>query len=144
MLFIKGALLQSLTFCLRQEYILVEQKIFQITKPNMLSFFLTFQISIGERTIEGSPFSERPLSSHSAFIQHHKSSIFHPTSSIPHSVPEEQNVNEKFQSSFARCLNLPPCAMDQKTWLENELLETRQVNYLMILHILNSIIFHNQ
>ena len=40
---------------------------------------------------------------------------------------EHLGPETKFQSSFARCLNLPPQAMDHKTWLENELLETRQV-----------------
>jgi len=88
------------------------------------------QISIGERTMEGSPFSERPVSSHSAYCQQrleenrqqHKNSIFHP----PSSIPEEEKTSNKFQSSFARSLNLPPCAMDERTWLANELLETRQ------------------
>ena len=94
--------------------------------------FSSLQISIGERTMEGSPFSERPVSSHSAYCQQrleenrqqHKNSIFHP----PSSIPEEEKTSNKFQSSFARSLNLPPCAMDERTWLANELLETRQVH----------------
>ena len=81
--------------------------------------------------MEGSPFSERPVSSHSAYCQQrleenrqqHKNSIFHP----PSSIPEEEKTNDKFQSSFARSLNLPSCAIDERTWLANELLETRQV-----------------
>ncbi len=82
-----------------------------------------FQISIGERTIE-SPFSERPASTSTFYQQKH--SIFHPPTT---SIPEEQKIEMKFQSSFARCLNLPPLAMDQRTWLENELLDTRQVKH---------------
>merc|ERR1712008_54050 len=54
--------------------------------------------------------------------QQHKNSIFHP----PSSIPEEEKTSNKFQSSFARSLDLPPCAMDERTWLANELLETRQ------------------
>ena len=63
---------------------------------------------------------------YSTFLHQHqlKTSIFQPPTST-NSIPEDKNI--KFRSSFARCLNLPPCAMDQKTWLENELLDTRQV-----------------
>ena len=118
---------------MKSGFIFTAIKSTQITQP--FPWFLGFsslQISIGERTMEGSPFSERPVSSHSAYCQQrleenrqqHKNSIFHP----PSSIPEEEKTSNKFQSSFARSLNLPPCAMDERTWLANELLETRQVH----------------
>ena len=38
------------------------------------------------------------------------------------------STNKSFHSSYARCLNMPPMMLDQTSWLENELLETRQVS----------------
>jgi len=80
------------------------------------------QISIGgERP--PSNMSERPISSHSHYLYPPTTSIF--ASSLQQfetPLPREG----KFQSSFARCLNMPSMAMDQLSWLENELLDTRQ------------------
>lgn len=91
------------------------------------------QISIGggERTIE-SPFSERPRSSHTFY---YTNSIYCPP---PPPLPPSSGLHPEpssrpLQSSFARCLNLPPLAMDQRTWLENELLETRQVMLFVLI-----------
>ena len=97
-------------------------------------------MSNGERTVE-SPISERPKSSH---YWHHPNSIPDPLLlHSPNSHTSTTNVNQtltgsdsnttrpgevKFHSSFARCLNMPPLTLDQVSWLENELLETRQVS----------------
>ena len=94
-------------------------------------------MSNGERTVE-SPFSERPKSSH---YWHHPNSIL--ADPLLHSPNSHSNANQtltesdsnttrpeiKFHSSFARCLNMPPLTLDQVSWLENELLETRQVSF---------------
>ena len=72
----------------------------------------------------------RPISSHSHYLYPPATSIFAQSSSqFDAPMPREG----KFQSSFARCLNMPSMAMDQLTWLENELLDTRQVLYYFIL-----------
>ena len=100
-----------------------------------------FQISTGERTIE-SPFSERPISKLSNYwnpnsiqkepaIRLHSPNSTNPTiSSICENRHENQQKfqSKEFHSSYARCLNMPPMMMDQVSWLENELLETRQVS----------------
>mgnify|MGYP002050240776 FL=1 len=85
--------------------------------------FFTLQISIGgERP--PSNMSERPISSHSHYLYPPATSIFaSPSQQFDVPLPREG----KFQSSFARCLNMPSMAMDQLSWLENELLDTRQV-----------------
>ena len=101
---------------------------------------LFFQISTGERTIDSPAFSERPKSSHSHYwyqsnsIQGeprlHSGNSPNPNSGFDTNTAERANTQlPKFHSSFARCLNMPPMMMDQTTWLENELLETRQVSY---------------
>ena len=93
-------------------------------------------MSNGERTVD-SPFSERPKSSH---YWHHPNSI--PAEPLHSPNSHSNNANQtltgstdsntrpeiKFHSSFARCLNMPPLTLDQVSWLENELLETRQVS----------------
>ena len=76
--------------------------------------------------------SERPISSHSHYLYPPTTSIF--ASSLQQfeaPLPREG----KFQSSFARCLNMPSMAMDQLSWLENELLDTRQVKWYKRIHI---------
>ena len=66
--------------------------------------------------------SERPVSSHSHYL-YPPNSIYASSAQFDVPLPREG----KFQSSFARCLNMPSMAMDQLSWLENELLDTRQV-----------------
>ena len=109
-----------------------------------------FQISTGERTVD-SPFSERPKSSHywyplsiheephqrlhSPVVSTISNTNTNPVSSgIEYRCQEQKfpvnssSTNKSFHSSYARCLNMPPMMLDQTSWLENELLETRQVS----------------
>ena len=111
---------------------------------------ISFQISTGERTVD-SPFSERPKSSHywyplsiheephqrlhSPVVSTISNTNTNPVSSGIESRCQEQkfpinssSTNKSFHSSYARCLNMPPMMLDQTSWLENELLETRQVS----------------
>ena len=109
-----------------------------------------FQISTGERTVD-SPFSERPKSSHywyplsiheepqqrlhSPVVSTISNTNTNPASSgVEYRCQEQKfpvnssSTNKSFHSSYARCLNMPPMMLDQTSWLENELLETRQVS----------------
>ena len=113
-------------------------------------FSFVFQISTGERTVD-SPFSERPKSSHywyplsiheephqrlhSPVVSTISNTNTNPVSSgIEYRCQEQKfpvnssSTNKSFHSSYARCLNMPPMMLDQTSWLENELLETRQVS----------------
>ena len=73
--------------------------------------------------------SERPVSSHSHYLLPPNSIYTSNQFDVP--MPREG----KFQSSFARCLNMPSMAMDQLSWLENELLDTRQVKAIIVAKI---------